>query len=244
MLNKDEIIKKWEASGFLKGLSGNFKENIAKLYESQAIFLINEVNSGKTDEFQSIFPLSIRLANALIPVQSIDLPIDLYKVMNENSTIKQKGKIMFDPPDVTNKHKKQSEWKKTAMVSIEGDIALYYSWFLEKRYNLTLNRPLRGAHVTIISDRESDMNYKWEEVKAKWDGKEIEVTLSVDPRTDGKHWWLNVPEEERIEIHSIRQELGLERPYFGLHLSLGHANDKVIEHSEYIHRLIKNGFID
>ena len=160
------------------------------------------------------------------------------------TTIKLKGKIVFDPKDVTTKHKSQSNWKKTAMIVFESDISGYYAWFIKKRYSLPLNKPLRGAHVMIISDRESAMNDKWGEVKAKWSGREIEITLSVDPRTSGSHWWLNIPEENRGEIHDIRRELGLLRPFFGLHLTIGHPNEKYIEHSEYIHCLIKNGLVD
>jgi len=66
-------------------------------------------------------------------------------------------------------------------------------------------------------------------------------------------------EEDREELHAIRAELGLGRPYYGLHMSIGRAenfvdNDKFIpgaekakemniEQSKYIHRLIKNGQI-
>ena len=150
---------------------------------------------------------------------------------------------MFDPPDVTKKHEKQSVWKKTAMIDIGGDVSAYYAWFIKRRYRLKLNQPLRGPHICIVNDRESDMNGKWDEVKAKWEGKEVELTLFVDPRTDGKHWWLNVPEEYRVEIHELRQDLGLSRPYFGLHMTIGMATNLQYDHSNYIHRLIKSGFI-
>ena len=132
---------------------------------------------------------------------------------------------------------------------MSGDICDYYAWFINKRFNLILNPPLRGPHITFINDRISDMNDKWDEVKVKWDGKEIDITLFVSPRTDSNdkhstgHWWLNIPEEYRSELHSIRNELGLGRPYFGLHLTLGYANEKNMEHSKYIHRLIINNLI-
>ncbi len=155
------------------------------------------------------------------------------------------GKIEFEPLNKTKKHELQASWKRIAMILIDGDIAEYYAWFIKKRYSLALIKPLRGAHITFINDRGSDMTLKeWEEVKTKWDGKEIEVSLDVDPRTDDKHWWLNVPHEDREQIHGIRAELGLGKPYFGLHMSLGYANDRMIDHSTYIHRLIKNGFIN
>jgi len=165
------------------------------------------------------------------------------------NTIKLKGKIEFDPKNKTKKHNDQGAWKRVAMVLIDGEVSEYYAWFVNKRYNLPLNKPLRGSHVTFINDRTSTMNDKWEEVKAKWDGKEVEVVISVDPRTDSFnegsscHWWFNIPEEHRTQLHDIRSELGLDRPRFGLHMSLGYANDKNKEHSKYIHKLILKGFI-
>lgn len=33
--NREEIIKKWEESGFLDGLSPSKKENLAELYQAQ-----------------------------------------------------------------------------------------------------------------------------------------------------------------------------------------------------------------
>ena len=162
--------------------------------------------------------------------------------------IKIKGRFLFDPKDKTNKHKAQASWKKIAMIMFEGDLCEYYAWFIKKRYNLPLNKPLRGAHITFINDSLRDIGdgiKNWEKIKAQYDGKEVEVILSVDPRTDSdspnstNHWWLNIPEEYRKELHDIRKEIGLGRPFYGLHLSLGHANEKFKDHSKYIHRLIK-----
>ena len=179
--------------------------------------------------------------------------------------IKLIGRIVFDPKDVTAKHGKQASWKKVAMVSIGSDVSEYYAWFIRKRYSINLLPPLRKAHVTFINDRASEMNGKWEEIKKKWNGKKIEIILNLDPRTDSDdpksdcHWWLSMDEEDREELHAIRAELGLGRPYYGLHMSIGRAenfvdNDKFIpgaekakemniEQSKYIHRLIKNGLI-
>lgn len=168
--------------------------------------------------------------------------------------IKLIGKIGFEPEDKTNKHKSQASWKKIAMIFIDSDITEYYAWFIKKRYNLTLNKPLRGAHISFINDSIKDLTLNgkrtieevevlWEEVKKKWNGKKIEVVLELTPKTDDRIWWLNVPQDERDSIHAIRAELGLGRPYFSLHMSLGYANEKNIAHSVYIHELIKKGFI-
>jgi hypothetical protein len=83
----------------------------------------------------------------------------------------------------------------------------------------------------------------WENVKNKWDGIEIPIMLNLDPRTDNKHWWLNIPHEYRDGLHGIRAELGLEKPFWGLHMSLGYANEKWLQHSIYIHKCIKSGLI-
>lgn len=152
--------------------------------------------------------------------------------------IKFKGKILFDPEEMTSKQGRQSEWKKTAMVILEPELNLgekgiadYYAWFFKKRFNIPLHKPLRGAHVTIINDRASDTNGKWEEIKAKWDGEEIDIYLNVDPFLGIKNrmgnyvdWWLTVPYEFRDELGAIRMELGLPaKPYFGFHMTIGTA---------------------
>lgn len=130
---------------------------------------------------------------------------------------------MFDPESMTSKHERQSEWKKVSLLMISGDIHKLYSWFMKKRYNLKLQYPIRGAHITFVNDRESETNGEWENVKNKWNGKEIDIILDVRPRGDGLNWWLNIPNEHRDEIHSIRAELGLGRPHFGLHMTIGTA---------------------
>lgn len=154
--------------------------------------------------------------------------------------IKISGKILFDPKEITSKQARQGEWKKTAMVMLEPDlgrgekgITEYYAWFIKKHFNLPLQKPIRNSHVTIISDRASDMkNNNWEEVKKKWNGKRVDIVLHVDPFLGVKNrkgnycdWWLVVPYEHREEINLIRRELGLEGSYFGLHMTIGTAHN-------------------
>ena len=165
--------------------------------------------------------------------------------------IKVQGTIMFDPINITVKHKNQSLWKKIAMVTLEGDLCNYYAWFVKKRYNLDLNKPMRNAHVTFINDSYQDMGTetekekeeKWQVVKKKWNGKKIDVYLDLGLKTDGEHWWLRVTPEKRTIFDEIRSEVGLGRPYWGMHMTIGYANSKNIEHSKYIHSMIKKGFI-
>jgi hypothetical protein len=171
-------------------------------------------------------------------------------------TITLSGKIGFEPEDYTRKQKNQSSWKKVAMVFIDGDVCEYYSWFLQRRYNIILNKPLRLAHVSFINDSMKDLTQNgliseeqalinWEGCKQRWDGKEIPIVLELSPRTNDEHWWMNIPQDERELLHSIRAEIGLGRPHFGLHMSIGRVRDGIVhqEHSKYIHDCIKNGFI-
>lgn len=135
------------------------------------------------------------------------------------------------------------------MVDIEDDSASLYAWFLKRRYNIEVNPPQRGAHVTFINDSlrdlsqkgklsQTEINENWERVKKKWDGKTIKIVHLLDPRTDDNHWWLNIPHEERDELHAIRAELGLGRPFWGLHMTIGIIHPHFLEHSAYIHKTL------
>jgi len=172
-----------------------------------------------------------------------------------NNRITFTGKIGFDPKDETKKHILQSSWKKTAFVFLSGDICEYYGWFLSKRYNIILNPPLRGGHISFINDSiidlrqngklsKEEVEVNWLNVKNKWHGKEINVTLDLDPLSNSMHWWFNIPNEDRDELQAIRNELGLGRPYSGMHMSLGTPKNVLyLEHSKYIHGLLVSGQI-
>ena len=79
---KEDTITKWDKLGFLEGLKGHLKENVAQLYENQASFLINEATSeGSNGAFETVvFPIVRRvfsklLANDIVSVQAMNLPI-------------------------------------------------------------------------------------------------------------------------------------------------------------------------
>ena len=142
------------------------------------------------------------------------------------------------------------------MVFMDGDITEYYSWLIKRRYNIILKKPERGAHVSFINDSIKDLTLNgqrtteeveklWKEVADKWDGKIIPITINLNPRTDDKYWWFNIPHEDRALLQGIREELGLGKPFWGMHMTIGDADATPItlEHSKYIHTLIKNGHI-
>lgn len=165
----------------------------------------------------------------------------------ERKTVVYPGVIEFDPENVSNKHIEQARWKKVALVKMDDEIIEYYKWFLYNRFKLVLNKNLRGSHVTFINDdfqRDSTLIGTpeekleiWEERKMEWNGQNIDITLNLDIHTNGKHWWLNVDYEHRDELHVIREEVGLGRPNFGLHFTLGHPKPENLPFSEYLNRL-------
>lgn len=160
--------------------------------------------------------------------------------------IKVKGILEFDPPTLTRKHARQASWKRHANVQLTCDTAAYYAWFVKRRYNVILNPPQRGTHVTFIADM-VDNEDAYNFIRSKYHGKEVEFEFDTNVRTNGKDWWLRVYSEDLLDI---REEAGLTRnPFFNLHLSIGYAAPRLdkdrnevggsnLDHSKYIHRCI------
>ena len=79
---RENTINKWDSLGFLDGLKGHVKENVAQLYENEASFLINEsTDAGSSGSFETVvFPIVRRvfsklLANDIVSVQAMNMPI-------------------------------------------------------------------------------------------------------------------------------------------------------------------------
>ena len=87
---REATVNKWESLGFLEGLEGHIRENIALLYENQASVLINETtgdggvmgnSTQSSGSFETVvFPIVRRvfsklLANDIVSVQALNLPI-------------------------------------------------------------------------------------------------------------------------------------------------------------------------
>lgn len=153
----------------------------------------------------------------------------------ETNWLSIKGKLVFDIKDQTNKHKSQSSWKKSAIVLFDDDICEYYSWLLKRRFNITLNKPLRGSHYTLINDKYSNTTL-WNKVKSEHQGDSIEVFYNTNLRSNIEHWWLKA---YSIDGYKIRKKLGLASPYFNPHITIGLVNNKNIEQSEYALRCEK-----
>jgi hypothetical protein len=79
---RSKTIAKWNKIGFLEGLKGHVKENIAQLYENQASSMLNEsTGAGSSGSFETVvFPIVRRvfsklLANDIVSVQAMNMPI-------------------------------------------------------------------------------------------------------------------------------------------------------------------------
>ena len=79
---RQETQAKWNSLGFLEGLRGHVKENIAQLYENQASMLLSESTTATSSgSFETVvFPIVRRvfsklLANDIVSVQAMNMPI-------------------------------------------------------------------------------------------------------------------------------------------------------------------------
>lgn len=89
---------RWEKLGLLEGLEGNIKENCAQLYENQLSHMINEsTDSASSGQFETVaFPVIRRvfaklLANDLVSVQALNLPIGKLYYINPKTSVRSAG---------------------------------------------------------------------------------------------------------------------------------------------------------
>jgi len=79
---RKKVQEKWDSTGFLTGLQGHIKENVAQLFENQAGSLLTEnTDATSSGSFETVvFPIVRRvfsklLANDIVSVQAMNLPI-------------------------------------------------------------------------------------------------------------------------------------------------------------------------
>jgi hypothetical protein len=74
---KEDTISKWNKLGFLEGLKGHLKENVAQLYENQASHLINEAAStSDTGAFETVvFPIVRRVFSKLLANEIVSVHV-------------------------------------------------------------------------------------------------------------------------------------------------------------------------
>lgn len=98
---REEVQKKWDSMGFLEGLEGHVKDNVAMLFENEASSILNE-STGAADSSGSfetvVFPIVRRvfsklLANDIVSVQAMNMPIGklFYFVPKTSSRVDSDG---------------------------------------------------------------------------------------------------------------------------------------------------------
>lgn len=100
---RNQTQVKWNSLGFLDGLKGHVKENIAQLYENEASYLLNEATSAadSSGSFETVvFPIVRRvfsklLANDIVSVQAMNMPIGklFYFVPQTSSRVDSAGNV-------------------------------------------------------------------------------------------------------------------------------------------------------
>ena len=146
------------------------------------------------------------------------------------------AKIQFEVPHVSKKHLAHADWKTVVIALLDRDITKYYSWFLYKRFGLDLVQPLRGGHITFVSDRTEEIS-NFAETKEKWHNKIVDIALDLNVRTNGNHWWLKVT---CPEFDVIRTELGLTEPFMSYHMTIGYCSNANKEQSMYAYQVLLN----
>jgi hypothetical protein len=145
------------------------------------------------------------------------------------------GRIVVNPENKTRKHISQAGWKRVIYIELEEDLSALYRWFIFKRYNLRLTKPLRNTHMTLVNDKVDDRTL-FDKVSQDLSGSIVKVSVYLDIETDGIRWWLK---SESEEAEKIRVFLGLDpAPYFPYHITIGNVFNKDLEHAEYIRNII------
>jgi len=109
---REATINKWGDLGFLEGLDGHLRENIALLYENTASELISETTQADSSgSFETVvFPIVRRvfsklLANDIVSVQAMNLPI---------------GKLFYFVPKISDRNEDGSHGEPFVTTCLSG----------------------------------------------------------------------------------------------------------------------------
>jgi hypothetical protein len=164
---REATVNKWDSLGFLEGLEGHVRENIALLYENQASVLINETtdSAGSNGSFETVvFPIIRRvfsklLANDIVSVQALNLPI---------------GKLFYFVPKISDRFDSGSGTKtdhlgpkvvnclNCSMTTFSGNTNLYDAFYDDALFDhskgkVTVNT-VTGTAVTFAGGTYPDGN--------------------------------------------------------------------------------------
>jgi len=160
---RQQTQQKWGSLGFLNGLKGHVKENVAQLYENEASFLMNEstMADGSSGSFETVvFPIVRRvfsklLANDIVSVQALNMPIGkLFFFIPETSERLSDGRHSSNMSDqgaydCVSGVCSSTEWRKKNLYDIYYNDGLFDA----SKGALTL-ASITGTPVTMDTDGE------------------------------------------------------------------------------------------
>lgn len=100
-------------------------------------------------------------------------------------------------------------------------IIKYYNYWIQRALHVKLNKPLYGAHITVIAGKYEDM--REHDCWKKYDGEEIKYYYDHDVKCDNGYYWLHI---ECPRLTEIRNEFGLsDLPKYYFHLTIGNTKN-------------------
>lgn len=130
--------------------------------------------------------------------------------------IKLTGKLRYNPPRPGLKKIRPGEdWR--LVVELDRGIAMYYAWWVFKRYWKTIQLPVWRPHITVLDGKTQVKKHNVEFWK-KYEGQVIEFYYSPALEKHWKFWTL--PVKQNSQLDEIRKELGINNahPY---HITIG-----------------------
>ena len=128
---RKKVQEKWDTTGFLTGLQGHVKENVAQLFENQAGSLLTEAtDAANSGSFETVvFPIVRRvfsklLANDIVSVQAMNLPIGklFFFVPVTSSRVDESGARYGDPYGPNSAYQEGADGTQfSAHTSMAGD---------------------------------------------------------------------------------------------------------------------------
>lgn len=124
---------------------------------------------------------------------------------------KATGTLVYDPVA----GKAQNPW--WVIMECPKDIIEYYHHWITTVEGIKLNKPLFGAHISVVRGEEPPIEFK-----EKWkqqNGKELAFAYKHEVENNGEYWWLRV---RCPALNELRKELGLNAEVeFDFHLTIG-----------------------
>lgn len=128
---------------------------------------------------------------------------------------KTTGIILFSPTRTIEKSEINNPcW---CIIGIDDELSKYYRYVCNKLFHIKLQSPKWGPHITIIRNEFLDTV---PEIWKSLDRKEIEIEYTNKIKTNGKHFWLPIINNDKY--YDIREKMGiLDKPEINFHLTFG-----------------------